>query len=511
MKRSTLLLGFSFLLSKILGLVRDNMLAAQFGALGGSGIFNLDIYYAAFRLPDLIFNLLAYGVLSAGFVPLFVEIMKKDGQKRAFAFANDILHITLLIMGTLSLAFFVFAPWIMPAFVPGFSEEALRITVQITRLMLITPILFTIGNIASGINNSLNRFWPLALAPVSYNAGIILGIYFLAPQYGVFGVAIGVLAGAALHTLVQIPSIVQARYRYTFSKKIWTPKVREMIFISLPRIFGMSVQQIALIISTIIASTLAIGSLTIFNFAINIASLPVGLIGISTAIASFSALSKYAADRDTIKFAAEVRQGITSILLLLIPMALGLFIVREEVVTLLLSRGKFGPADIVLTSNTLAFLIFGLLFEGVIFLLARGFYALKNTRIPVAAGVIGVSLHLIGSYILTQVWTYGTAGLALAQSVAHIVNAGILLILLQRNIGKSIIDWSELSKFALSGAIMALTVFAVHDFANEIFSDLGKLSVLPILALTIPAGMLVYFALLKILRAKTKAWSHELR
>jgi len=504
MKRTTLILGLSFLLSKILGLFRDTMLAAKFGALGGDGAFNLDIYYAAFRLPDLLFNLLAYGVLSAGFVPIFVEIYKKRGDKEAFTFANEILHVTLGSISFIAIIFVIIAPWIIPMFVPGFSNESLQITIKITRLMMITPIIFSIGTIVSGINNSTDKFLPLALAPISYNLGIIIGILLWAQKYGVYGVALGVVLGAILHSLVQLPSIFKSKYRYEWPKKWWTPKVKEMILISFPRIFGMSVQQIGLVISTVIASTLTLGSITIYNFAINIAALPVGLIGISTAIVSFSALSLHAAESNMQAFAKVLRQGIASILVLLIPMSIGLYILRLPIIKLLLERGKFVPADTLATGQTVSFLLFGILFEGLIFIVARGFYALKNTRIPVIAGIIAVAVHITTSYLFTIKMRWGTEGLAIAQSIAHLLNASIMTVLLSKKIGKTIINWHELIKFTISGATMA---FALIFIQNILFTSSSNLFIkLPTL---IVFGATIYFFSLKLLKAKTKAWTFE--
>jgi len=210
-----LLLGISNLLSRILGLVRDHLLGTTFGALSGSGLFDLDTYYAAFRLPDFLFNLLIYGTLSAAFVPIFVQYLKKDKIEEAWKFASSVMNIAIVLIFAVCAVVFIFAPWIVPVFVPGFGDERLALTIQLTRIILISPIFFTVSAVFQSIQNSFKTFFFYALAPLVYNLSIIGGIIFLSPRYGVIGVAWGVVAGSALHALVQVPSMIKNKFHNT--------------------------------------------------------------------------------------------------------------------------------------------------------------------------------------------------------------------------------------------------------------------------------------------------------
>lgn len=479
------MLGISFLISKLLGLARDNLLAAEFGAGTGvnpaSAVYSLDVYYAAFRLPDLLFNLLSYGVLSAAFIPLFAELLKKEGRDRAFLFANEILHAIGGIVIIITAVLLIFAPQIVKPFVPGFDAVKFNATADLTRIMLLTPILFTIGSVAGGIQNVFNKFWGLSLAPIFYNIGIIGGIALFSKQYGVYGVAAGVAAGAMMNMLVQLPGIFRAGYTYIRPPRIWTNKVKEMIALSLPRIFGMSAAQLSLIIDTMIASTLAGGSIAVINFATNLQSLPIGLVGISVAIASFGTMSSMAAEGKMQDLINEITVNIRRILFLLIPLALGMLTLRLPIVRLLLGRGKFSSTDTILTANTMGILLSGLVFGGLIFVLARAFYALKNTKTPVIISTAAIILKIASTILLTKIFLFGTYGLALATSLADIMNAALLIIFLSKRLKTSIIDTKEIAKFVFSGLVMVgavqlifkLTTLTAAAVLTGIFVYLG--------------------------------------
>ncbi|MBI4994212.1 murein biosynthesis integral membrane protein MurJ [Candidatus Peregrinibacteria bacterium] len=487
MKIGALLLGFSFFLSKILGLIRDHLLAGQFGAGNGAEIsaaFNLDTYYAAFRIPDFLFNQLSYGVLAAAFIPIFVEIFKKESIKTAFKFASDVLRLVTLIIAGFSIIIFILAPYILPIFVPGFSKEALDVTVAATRIMLVTPLFFTIGSIAGGIQNAMNRFFALSLAPLFYNLGIIGGIVFLSKTYGVYGVAIGVAVGSFVNMLVQLPTIIKMGFKYAPSLKWWNNRVKEMILLSLPRILGMSVTQVSLIIDTIIASTLAAGSITVINFAANLESLPIGIIGVSVAVVSFGTLSAHAADQNMHEFTKEITTNLRRILFLLIPLAFGMFSLRFQIVQIVLEKGAFTNTDTVLTANTLGFFLIGLMFGGIMFLLARGFYALKNTKTPVKAGIAAVAINIIASILLTKVWKFETYGLAVANSTADIFNAAVLLILLSKRLSANIINLKEIGKFFAAAILMLIAVHFTKNYFGNVFVQT---------AVSVVFGALVYF------------------
>lgn len=503
MKRGATLLGISFLVSKGLGLFRDNLLASKFGALNAeSAVFNLDTYYAAFRIPDLIFNLLAFGILSAGFVPLFLDIRHSKGNRDAFEFANQVLISGMCAIALVSIVCMIAAPLLVRIIVPGFSPEALEVSIFATRLMLISPILFTAAAVASGINNAVRNYIPLAIAPIFYNLGIIFGIEFLAENHGVYGVSLGVIIGALMHAGVHLPYAIGAGMRPSFSLPRLSANVRRLFLISYPRIWGISLQQVGLIISTSIASILAVGSVTIYNFSLNIASLPVGVIGISSAMVSFVVLSDLAARADRSEFVFELRRTLTGILSLLIPLSAGLFLVRGDLVDLILKSGKFGSLDAASAEYTIAFLTIGIIFEGSLYLLARSFYALKNTWIPVVASSIAIFMHTAISLFFTFILKWGTPGLALAQSIAHVVNASILFIVLTTRFQAPLIVLNEFLKFLIATLIMSASIIILQQISPPVLSA----ETLPVLVLRLMGttifGAGIYLGILRFTKSK---------
>lgn len=452
---NSLLIAFSFLISKLLGLVRDALLAGAFG-------IDLDVYYAAFRIPDFLFNLLSYGVLSAAFVPLFVERLKKNGEQEAHTFATETLYsvalAVLVISGLTALA----APWLISLIVPGFSEAQSAVAVNLTRLMLITPVFFTIGSIAGGVGNAQHRFWGIATAPVVYNLSIILGIIFLAPEYGVYGLTLGVIAGSMLHALVQIPDNI------TFFNlgrlRLFSASVKEMIRLSLPRILGMSVSQIALVVDVFIASTLTAGSITIMNFATNLEGLPLGLIGASISLVSFGTLSHFAASGDMKSLTKEIKTNLTRMLFFLLPVCVGMILLRSDIVELLLGYGKFSSTHVQITADTMGILLLGVIGGSSVLLLARSFYALKNTKTPVIISISIVALGIVLSVLLTHYFKWETKGLAAAHAVSATLHAGLLFTLLHRRLKTDLIEYAEIGKLLASTSVMAALVWIVHDF-----------------------------------------------
>lgn len=270
--------------------------------------------------------------------------------------------------------------------------------------------------------------------------------------------------------------------------------MKEMVMLSLPRIFGMSVAQLSLIVDTIIASTLAAGSITVINFASNLEYIPVGIIGISVAIVSFGALSGFAAEGRTADFVALVSDNIRRILFLMIPFTLGMFALRFQIVRLVLGRGKFSWTDTILTANTLGVFLAGLMFGGLVFLLARAFYALKDTKTPVIIGIAAVVTNIGLSLFFTRAIELNTYGLALANVAANIVNALLLLILLSKKLRAPLLDAREIFKFIFAAFVMTFAVQIIKVTFGEIFPDIDTyVELIAQTGVAALAGAFVYF------------------
>jgi len=287
----TLLLGLSALFSRFLGVARDHLLAKTFGATAGEGIYNLDVYYAAFRIPDLLYNLLIFGAISAAFIPIFTRYKKEGDLKNAWAFASSMLHVMLLGILVIAGATYLLAPYLVHLIAGGFGTEDLALTVKLMRVLLISPILFAVSSVIISLQDSFKCFFFRSLSPLFYNCGIIIGILYFGASFGVMGVTCGVIIGAAMQLLVQVPALWQIGFKHVWVLGVTRPDIRKAFTLMIPRVLGLSLNQIGLLVNTLIASFLMTGSITIFYLADNLQSLPLGLIGVSFAITSFATLS----------------------------------------------------------------------------------------------------------------------------------------------------------------------------------------------------------------------------
>lgn len=287
------LIAVSSILSRILGLFRDRLLVSRFGVSDA-----LDAYYASFQIPNFLFALLILGTLSVAFIPVFTEYVAKDRREDAWHMTNSILTIVGVVMGVLCLALSIGAHKLVPVIAPGFEGEKLALTIALTRVMMLSPFIFALSAVLTSVLNAHKRFLAASLAPLLYNASIIFGIVVLAKPFGVLGVAYGAILGAVLHFLVQLPAVIALGWRSRFVFDAKHEGVREVGRLFLPRIFGIDISQISQFIGTAIGTTFGVGAPALFNLAMNIAAVPVGVVAIPFAMAAFPALSEAAARND---------------------------------------------------------------------------------------------------------------------------------------------------------------------------------------------------------------------
>ena len=446
------IIGVASLASRLLGLFRERVFTATFGA-GDT----FDAFVAAFRLPDLIFNLVVVGALSAAFIPLFTEkLVNTKRPGRAFDFANAILNQVLLAVAVLSILYVALADVLVPLITPGFSGDKLETTIMLSRIMALQPLLLSISFVFSGILNSFQRFVSSALAPLLYNVGIIVGVLYFVPKIGVAGLGWGVVLGAGLHMLVQLPSVLQVGYRWRYHFT-WSSKdavaLRRMI---IPRVFGLAGQQVNLFLVTIIGSTLAAGSITVFHLANNVQSLPIGMFGLAFAQAAFPTLAEHVAKKEEQRFLNTLTKSFRYILFFIIPLSLFFFLLRAQMIRVLFGAGKFDWEDTILTYETFGVLLISLFAQATIPLLARAFYVRQNTLIPVLISLVSIVLNIVLGVLLAQ--TMGIQGLALAFSVAAIVQLVLLLGTLHWQLGSFNDREVLLSIVKVTAAALAATV-----------------------------------------------------
>lgn len=505
---AAILLAISALLSRILGLVRDRLLAAHFGA--GP---ELDVYFAAFQIPDLVYGILIYGGMAAVFLPMFADYFEKD-PKRGWQFANQMLNCFFALLIVLCCVLFFFTPEIIALIVPGFSGEQKALTVSVTRLMFLSSILFGIASVFSGILQYFNRFLVQSVAPLLYNLGIIFGILFLLPLFGFFGIVWGVLLGAALFLLVQIFPALNCGYSYKPLFGFKAPEIIRAFKLMIPRTIARVSYQINLLIATAIASTLTVGSITIFNFANNLQNLPIGIIGVSFSTASFPAFSRAWAKKDKEKFKEDFSSVLRQILFLVVPISFGMFLLRAQFVRLILGAGRFGPEEIELTAACLGLFSFGIIGASIVPLFLRAFFSFQDTKTPSVISLVFVGLNVILSFLF--VWVCGSdnffqraltgflglgdsenvaiIGLPLAFSVSVTIQLLLLLIFMLKRIDGIQMDriLSSFRKIILASVLMFVVVYFILQIPFVFISNI-YLRTLFQTALAVSAAVFVYF------------------
>ncbi len=483
------ILGLAALVSRLLGLFRDRLLAGQFGA--GQ---ELDIYFAAFRIPDFVYGILIMGGITAVFLPIFSEYFKKS-EEEAWQFVNNILNCFLVLLISICGILFLATPLLISLIAPGFSAESKELAISLTRIMFISPILLGLSSVFSGVLHYFNRFLVYSIAPILYNLGIIIGILFLVPLFGIQGLAYGVILGAAGHWLLQIPAAKISGYKYRPSFNFRYPGLIKVFKLMIPRIIGTAAYHLNLIVITAIASTLTIGSIAIFNFSSNLQFFPIGLIGIPFAIASFPVLSRAWAEGIKGKFLETFSSTFRQILFLIIPISLLIFILRVQLVRLVLGTGEFGWLEIRLTAASLGIFCLAIFASGFFPFLARVFYSFQDTKTPVVIGIASMIINLalalsfvsllkgqtnffqesiISIFKLQGIKDIAVVGLPLAFVTAQIFQFSLLLIFLKKRILE--IDfikiWHSLKKIIISTILMgAATYFSLSLLSNFIISQ----------------------------------------
>ena len=414
-----LIIAFFSFLSKLLGLFRERLIAHNFGASELS-----DIYYASFRLPDLIFNTLVLGALTSAFIPVFQKVWSKN-KKEGLILANSVLNFFILLIGFLIIIAFIFTPQIVPFLFPGFNEWQLGQSIILTRVMLLSVIFFVASNIIGGVLNSWKKFFSFSLAACFYNIGIIIGIVYFYPLFGLIGLAYGVLIGAILHLLIQLPEVFKNNYRYSFVLK-FNSSFKRILKLMIPRTIGLAASQINLVVITMIASTLAVGSIAIFNLANNLQSLPVSLFAVSLAVAVFPTFTQAINNNDKKLFAKNFSLSFRRILFLLLPISFLIIVLRAQIVRVILGTGAFDWNDTRYTAQTLGIFAISIFAQGLIPLLARSFYAFEDTKTPMTISVVSIIINIFLSFTLSE--HLGVMGLALAFSISSILNMFMLYI-----------------------------------------------------------------------------------
>lgn len=391
------LLGLFALLSLVLALVRDKLLAYMFGAG-----HTLDVYYAAFRIPDVLFVSVGSLVSASILLPYFIERFgksKEDGRD----FSDDMFTVFFAAMAIASAVICVIAPWLVPRILPGFADDpALPSLILSMRIMLLSPFLLGLSNLFSSLTQMRHRFLVYAASPVVYNAGIIAGVLIGYPLFGVPGLALGVALGALLHVGIQVPFIVAEGLLPRFKAAIRWSNVREIVMIAMPRVVTLSANQLASFALISLASLMAVGSISVFNFAFNLQSVPLSLIGASYSSAVFPTLSRLFYDKNMKEFLDKMIASAQHIIFWSMPITILFIVLRAQIVRTILGSGKFDWADTRLTAAMLAIFTISTIGQSLILLFVRAFYAEGKTARPLYMSIISASAIVVLGYVLDK-------------------------------------------------------------------------------------------------------------
>jgi putative peptidoglycan lipid II flippase len=430
---AALIMMVLMLFSRVLGLIRNWVLAGRFGA--GN---ELDIYNAAFVLPDLLANILITGALSVAFIPVFTTLIADKKEKEAWEMGSTLINASVFIYLVLSVVFIIFAPQLSRLLVPGFTTAQQDEVANITRLLVFAELFLICGSFLTSVLQSYHRFIVSAMAPVVYNLGIILGIIWLSPYFGIYGVVMGVIIGAIMHFLIQLPIARGLGYRYRFVLNLTDWSVLKVARLSLPRAIGVGLAQLEWVVSVFLASFSIAGSVTVLKFASDLQNFPIGLFGMAIATASLPTLSSEWATNNLKDFKQTFLSSLHQILYLAVPMSVILMVLRIPVVRLALgSSGKFTWEDTVLTAVTLSFFAVGVFGAASYLLVARAFYAMHDTLTPLRVSVISLLLHiLISTFFVSFVpFEMRVIFIAISTSITSIVAFLLSLFILSRRVG----------------------------------------------------------------------------
>jgi len=386
--------------SQLLAIVRDRMLAHTFGA--GA---ELDLYYVAFRIPDLLFVLFA-SVLSIYVLLPFVERATMTDAKRSVL--SQVFTLFLLVYTGLAVVLAALAPWYVPYVFPGYAEQSATLTVLI-QILLLQPLLLGISSICGVVTQMHHRFVLYAISPLLYNVGIIFGLVALYPFFGLPGLVSGVVIGALGHVLIQVPYVRNSPFAFTATFNFDWGQVRQMLFVALPRALTLSLNQLVLLLFISIATTLTVGSVSVFQFAFNIQSVPLAIIGMSYSVAAFPTLSHLHAARNQLGFNAQLMTALRHIMFWSIPIIGLVIVLRAHVVRVLLGSGAFDWSDTRLTAAVLAMFVVSLAAQAALLLIVRAFYAGGRTLLPLLYTLISSGVAVVVAYVGLWYWQQSTA------------------------------------------------------------------------------------------------------
>lgn len=453
--------------SRILGLLRDRMLAARFGP------DELGVYFAAFRLPNLLFEILVMGALTSAFIPVFTKYLTQENEKAAWKLSAVVMNICSVVLVIISIPMIIWAHEFSRLIAPGFTGPEIDRMAQFTQFMILFQVFpLLIGNFLTGILQSYNMFLAPAIAPVIYNVGIIAGILFLTPSMGVWAPVVGVGIGAVLFMAIQVPPLLKLGYRHSADFDIHHKGVREVGKLMLPRALGLGVAQIDTTVDLVLSTLLGARMVTVFYFAQHLQQLPIGLFGATIAQAAFPLLSIASAKNDHEHFRKTLISAVNQVTFFVMPISALFIVLRIPIVRLVFGASKFDWEATVLTGMTLSMFSLSLSAQAASQILTRGFYALYDSMAPVVIGIGTILLNTVLSIAFISYFHLPVWSLGLSTTISSILNAMALLVLLKRKLNLSIGEFFVApSKMLLASVVMGIALFIPLKLFDQLIFD----------------------------------------
>ncbi|MFZ1042629.1 MAG: murein biosynthesis integral membrane protein MurJ [Anaerolineales bacterium] len=487
---------FAFVLSNVVGLVRQILISRAFGT--GDAY---DAFVAASRYPDLIFNLIAGGALASSFIPVFTGFLEKEDRASAWKLASAVINLVMLVLTAISILSAIFSLQVIRyVLAPDFNSAKQQLAASLLRILLIAPTVFGVSGVVMGALNAHQKFLLPALASTMLWVGYIFGLIFFVPSMGIYGLAWGAVLGAFLHIGIQLPQLLRLpKWNFKFSLGLDNAAVREVLLLMGPRLLGVAVVQINFVVGTIIASGQPVGSVSSLTYAFQIMTMPEVAIAQAIAVAALPTFSAQVARGELVEMRHSLASTLRGVLLLSLPATLGLILLRYPVIALLYQRGQFDVQSTDMVAWALLWYTVGLVGHSVVEILSRAFYALHDTRTPVIVGTIAMSLNIVFSFAFSALFSslgwMPHGGLALALSVSTALEMTALFILMRRqlkgldsmNIGRGLLQ-SALATLLMSAVILGWLHFS-SGYSVWIIAPVG-----------IIAGGMIYVAIMFILR-----------
>lgn len=489
--------------SRILGLVREQFFANLFGA----SLYN-DAWLVALRIPNLMRDLFAEGALSSAFVPTFTSVLKGDGRQQAWHLANLVLSSLLVLLGLLTLVFYLFSDSFVHLLAAGFSAVPGKVEITATLIKIMSPflMLLAMASVAMGVLNTLNRFFLPALAPALFNVALILAALFLVPVFedrgvlAIYAMGVGALIGGVLQYAVQIPMLRKEGFRFRFKLDWKHPGIRRIARLIGPATLGVSAVQINVLINTQLASFLQDnGPVSWLSYAFRIMYLPIGLFGVAVGVVNLKEVSAHAAEERLHELRETVANSVKLIAFLSIPSTVGLFVLANPIVNVLFERGDFTAADTRFTAFALMAYSIGLFAYSCNKVYVPTFYALNDTKTPVRITLVSVAVNIVLNVALILVLPagYRYVGLALGTSVSVTLTNSLLSYFFRRRMGN--LGEFEVVKMVIkttaASLVMGTAVYAVDALLGSAWGDRGLTLELASLGTSIGVGLTVFFLL----------------